>query len=66
MSAVEFVFAIHDHQPVGNFEYVLEDVYRRAYAPFLATLARHPGVKCTLHRSGFLSVRRHWDEFSMC
>ena len=30
MRSVEFVFAVHDHQPVGNFEYVLEDIYRRA------------------------------------
>ena len=54
MRSVEFVFAVHDHQPVGNFEYVLEDIYRRAYAPFLSTLERHPGIRCTLHRSGAL------------
>jgi len=33
---------------------VLEQVYAEAYAPFLETLARHPGVKIAAHHSGSL------------
>ncbi|HEY2923619.1 MAG TPA: alpha-amylase/4-alpha-glucanotransferase domain-containing protein [Candidatus Eisenbacteria bacterium] len=44
--------AIHNHQPVGNFDSVFEDAVRRAYRPFLDALARHPGVRLSMHWSG--------------
>jgi hypothetical protein len=43
---------IHSHQPVGNFESVLESAYQQSYLPFLETLARHPAVRIGLHYSG--------------
>ncbi len=49
-----FVFCIHNHQPVGNFEEVIEENYRRSYLPFLSALSRHPRVKLSLHTTGFL------------
>ncbi len=49
-----FIFAIHNHQPVGNFDHVLEDAYARAYEPFLRVLAEHPKLKFSLHTSGYL------------
>jgi len=49
-----FAFAVHDHQPVGNFEDVFARVHRRAYEPFLKAASRHPGVKFSLHVSGAL------------
>ncbi len=54
MGRVSFIFALHDHQPVGNFEHVLEDAYVRAYAPMLEVLFRHPQVRFCLHKSGVL------------
>jgi len=54
MTPVDFVFATHNHQPVGNFDHVIEDAYARAYAPFLAALERHPGVRWVLHQPGLL------------
>jgi alpha-amylase len=48
------VLCVHNHQPVGNFEHVLEDAYANAYWPFLKALSRHPSIKFTLHNSGFL------------
>src|SRR3972149_4903434 len=46
------LLCIHTHQPVGNFESVLEGAARDAYLPFLRTLAAFPSVKVTLHFAG--------------
>jgi alpha-amylase len=46
--------AIHNHQPVGNYPFVFEQVYHDAYLPFLEALERHPGVRISLHNSGCL------------
>jgi hypothetical protein len=49
-----FAFAVHDHQPVGNFKDVIARVYRRAYEPFLKAASRYPQVSFSLHISGSL------------
>jgi len=49
-----FALIIHAHQPVGNFDHVLEKAYQDAYLPFLETLARFPRVRMTLHYCGAL------------
>lgn len=54
MKDVTFLFGIHNHQPVGNFDSVIEDAYHKAYLPFLEVLERHPGVRLALHNSGIL------------
>ncbi|MCP4631390.1 MAG: DUF1926 domain-containing protein [candidate division Zixibacteria bacterium] len=54
MTPTKFVFAIHCHQPVGNFDFVFEDSYNRCYHPFLETLNGFPDFKCCLHYSGIL------------
>ena len=41
--AVRFVFVIHDHQPVGNFDGVFEQALHDAYEPLLDLLDRHLG-----------------------
>ncbi|MBZ5503022.1 MAG: DUF1925 domain-containing protein [Acidobacteriia bacterium] len=48
----ELVLLIHAHQPVGNFDDVLERAYATSYLPFLEVLARHPLVRMGLHYSG--------------
>jgi alpha-amylase len=45
---------IHNHQPAGNFDFVLKDAYKQSYWPFLKTLSRYPSIKLTLHNSGYL------------
>jgi 4-alpha-glucanotransferase len=54
MPHVNFVFAVHNHQPAGNFDTVFEEAYRHSYQPFLEVLERHPAVKCTQHWTGTL------------
>ncbi|HET8576249.1 MAG TPA: alpha-amylase/4-alpha-glucanotransferase domain-containing protein [Methylomirabilota bacterium] len=52
--ALHFLFGVHNHQPAGNFESVVEDVVARAYQPFLTTLREVAGVPLTVHCSGGL------------
>lgn len=54
MPKVQFIFAIHNHQPVGNFDFVAEEAYEKAYLPFITILERHPKIKVALHYSGVL------------
>ncbi len=54
MSKLHLILAFHNHQPVGNFDHVLEDCYRKSYLPFLETLMEHPGIRVVLHYSGHL------------
>ena len=51
---VTLLMAVHCHQPVGNFGFVFEEAYAKAYDPFLRVLERHPGVRLALHYSGCL------------
>jgi alpha-amylase len=51
---IRFAFCIHNHQPVGNLQFVFENAYDKAYRPFLEVLERHPEMKVTAHYSGSL------------
>ncbi len=51
---VYLLMALHCHQPVGNFGFVFDEAFRKAYEPFLAALERHPTVRVALHYSGSL------------
>ena len=52
MPKFELVLLIHAHQPVGNFDNVLERAYRDCYRPFIEVLARHPSIRVGLHYTG--------------
>jgi alpha-amylase len=54
MSKLKFIFGVHNHQPVGNFDFVFEEAYQKAYRPFLETVAQYPWFRFTLHNSGCL------------
>ena len=43
---------LHNHQPVGNFGWVIEETHRHAYLPMIEALERHPGVRLGLHYTG--------------
>lgn len=57
MNKIYLSLAIHNHQPVGNFDFVFEEAYTKAYEPMIALLEKHPGVRLALHYSGPL---RDW------
>jgi alpha-amylase len=54
MKTIATVFAVHNHQPIGNFEKVFEEAYQRSYKPFLEVVEQHPHVKITQHWTGTL------------
>lgn len=54
MKNISFLFGIHNHQPIGNFEEVFEEAYQKSYAPFLNLLHAHPQIKWNLHCTGIL------------
>ncbi|MBU0951557.1 MAG: DUF1926 domain-containing protein [Elusimicrobia bacterium] len=58
MKKINFIFGVHNHQPVGNFKEVLDKGYELAYKPFLELMENHPSIKWSLHCSGVL-----WDYF---
>ena len=49
---LRLALVFHQHQPAGNFPSIYKDVTERAYAPLVAALYRHGGVRATLHFSG--------------
>jgi alpha-amylase len=57
MDKIYLSLALHNHQPVGNFDFVIEDAFQKAYEPMIAALEQHPGVRLAMHYSGPL---RDW------
>ena len=54
MKGINFIFGIHNHQPVGNFDFVLDYAYKHSYLPFLKVLLEFPKIKISIHNSGYL------------
>ncbi len=52
MPRLHLGLVLHNHQPVGNYGFVFEDLYQRSYLPMLQALERHPGVRVAIHNSG--------------
>lgn len=52
--SIRLVLALHNHQPVGNFDGVFEDACRDSYNPFLDLLDAFPNIPIALHTSGSL------------
>ena len=61
MKRLSVALALHNHQPVGNFGWVLEQIYEDSYLPMVAALEAHPRVKVALHYTGhLLDWLREW------
>ena len=65
MKKVNIAFGIHNHQPVGNFDFVFEEAFQKAYLPFLELLEKHPKVRVAQHYTGILLqwLLEHKPEF---
>ncbi len=59
------VLALHNHQPVGNFDGVFEAAYQDSYRAFLDVLKDYPQVRISLHTSGSLLewIEKHHPEY---
>lgn len=65
MPKLKFIFGVHNHQPVGNFDFVFEEAYQKAYRPFLEVVSQNPWFRFTLHNSGCLWewLEQHHPEY---
>ncbi|MCA9107694.1 MAG: DUF1926 domain-containing protein [Planctomycetales bacterium] len=49
---IYFCLALHNHQPVGNFDHVIEQAYQESYLPFLELFEPYQELSLSLHTSG--------------
>jgi alpha-amylase len=52
MAPIRFVFGLHLHQPVGNFDHVFEQHVQDVYRPILERLSQREFLPLVLHLSG--------------
>lgn len=64
MQQIYLGLVLHNHQPVGNFPSVFEQVYHDSYLPMIEALERHSSVRLSLHYTGALLdwLREHRPE----
>jgi len=62
---IYLAIGIHNHQPVGNFEFVFKEAYKKAYLPFFERHEKHPSIKLAQHYSGelFRWILEHDPDF---
>jgi 4-alpha-glucanotransferase len=51
---IRLVLALHNHQPIGNFDNVFQQAFEDSYRTFLDVFSRYPTLKISLHISGSL------------
>ena len=54
MKIIHLILGNHNHQPVGNFDFVFESAYQKAYKPFLDVLEKYKDIKFNFHYTGSL------------
>ena len=54
MNKIYFGMCLHFHQPVGNFDDIMERAYQNCYRPFLEEAEKYPDIKMSMHFSGCL------------
>lgn len=50
----KLLFGIHMHQPIDNFDWVIDHGVEKCYAPFFKVMRQYPEFKFSLHCSGWL------------
>jgi 4-alpha-glucanotransferase len=53
-TSIHLGLVLHNHQPVGNFPWVFQQVYQESYLPMIEALEQHPRVRLSLHYTGSL------------
>ncbi len=49
---IKFLFGIHCHQPVGNFDHVFEYAYQKSYLKFIEVASQYPEFRFSIHLTG--------------
>ena len=52
--SINLPIVFHFHQPVDNFDFVIEDCYKKSYEPLIDNIFKFEDIKITLHFSGNL------------
>ncbi len=62
---LRLILAIHNHQPIGNFDGVFEQAYQDSYRPFLDVFEQYERLRIALHTSGSLMewLESHHPEY---
>lgn len=62
---LRLILALHNHQPIGNFDGVFEQSYQESYLPFLEVIEDYPEIPFALHTSGSLLewLEQHRPEY---
>src|SRR5881227_3229016 len=53
-ASIHLGLVIHNHQPVGNFPWVFQQVYEESYLPMIEALEHYSKVRLALHYTGSL------------
>ena len=53
-NTIRLALVLHNHQPIGNFDGVIEQAYQESYRPFLEVFRQFPSLRIGLHTSGSL------------
>lgn len=53
-SALQIALCFHNHQPIGQFDYIIEHSLNTSYLPLIELLERYPRVRVCLYYSGSL------------
>ncbi len=51
---MNLIFVVHNHQPVGNFDYIIEEAYKKSYKPFIDSVVDTKDFRFGIHFSGYL------------
>ncbi len=49
---IKLCLVLHNHQPIGNFDDVIERAYSQSYLPFLELFESFPDLRISMHTSG--------------
>lgn len=62
---LRLALVFHNHQPIGNFDGVIEQAYQDSYLPFLDVFSEYPSLRISLHTSGSLIewLQAHHPEY---
>ncbi len=53
---IRLCLVLHNHQPIGNFDGVIEQAYQDSYLPFLDVFEAYETLRISLHTSGPLML----------
>lgn len=51
---ISLVLAFHNHQPIGNFNWIFQEAYDRAYLPLMQVLGSFRTIRFAQHYTGIL------------